>query len=140
MPHLKEDKFSTLVVPWLEINLFPKLKIATAIEYKKVDGGTFNIKAWKSGKQGHQYTNLANAKTDVGVYYKIPDTSTDTKPFDAYIIKNAEETFLIVWFNKFQKFAVIPQSDIDSYGKSVSYKQLDLHKLIKREKVVVEAW
>ncbi len=129
-----ETEFSTKIRPFLE-KWFSEFPHTCAIEYKVARGGTFCFRQWWE-KQGQQTIELNNSTTNKGTYYKIPDTSQDTKPYDAFFICNAR-AYLIIYFDKWEEFFIIPIQDVNKMGKSVSYKHLkenyQAHILIKRE-------
>ena len=116
MPNLSEAEFTTKF-GW---NYKTYLNKPCLIEIK-ICNNTFNLKAWKTGKQSHQYANLMEAyKT--GYYWKIPDENKSTqRPADGFFV---DDGVLIIWFNKHQLFAIIPVSEIASYGDSVAFKDI----------------
>jgi len=78
-----------------------------AIEYK-VSKKSFSFSGWIK-KSPHQLRALFDSASDRGVYHKISDQSMGTKPFDAFLLKNAEP-FLIIYYDE-QKTAVFLGAD-----------------------------
>ncbi len=131
---LTEAQFTTLFYP----NVGEYLKYPCLVEFKVTDN-TFNLKAWKSGKQSHQYANLMEAYEET-LYWKMPDDNKSTqRPADAFFV---DDGVLIIWFNKHQRFAILPIDIVDSFGKSVAFKDIPekyIYKLLpKPKKKIVE--
>jgi len=139
---MNEPEFTKKIRPWLFKVFLPTQDKSSGIEYKAEKDGTFNIKQWKKDEP-QQSIKLNDCTTSKGAYFKIPDVSKDTKDFDAYYICNGYG-YLIIWFDKYGVFFVLPIHDVNDMGDSVSYKYLLEHyntnKLIPKEEVIHKAW
>ena len=107
----------------------------TAIEVKFVKSNTFNVKQWLT-KQGHQYIALTNSTTDKGVLHKISDQSSGIKPYDAFFICNSDAV-LVLWFDKYKEYFIIPVQDIPTDQTSISYswckERFNGHRLLSKK-------
>jgi len=95
-----EKAFQTAFGNWLKKNWHK----TAAFELKLEKGGTFNVKQWVSTK-GHQPRSLLASKRD-GLYHKISDQSSVTKPFDCFFFYRSE-AYLVIFWNKYNKFTMI---------------------------------
>ena len=118
MSNLLEEQFQTKWYEWFKENK-SVLPERFCVEFKVTNGGTFSVKAWREGKQSHQIGNLINCTNDIGTYHKIADTGY-TNPFDAFFICNAD-AFLVIYFNKYKEFFIIPIQEVPFDQTSISY-------------------
>lgn len=117
-----EAKFQGEFFNWLKNN--PPM-VSTAYEYKYVKGNTFNIKQWKK-KHPHQIRGLLNASNN-WMYHKISDQSMGQKPFDAFVMANAE-AYLVIFFGVRGKFCVLEINsiiDLIENNKSIRFNDVD---------------
>ena len=83
---------------WLEAN---PPKTSTAYELKFEHSGRFNIFQWTS-KQPHQLRGLLESCLPGEMcYHKISDASYEKKPYDCFVMTNAE-AYLVIYFEKEQ--------------------------------------
>ena len=113
---MKETQFQVEFGKWIMQN---KPLYTEFYEYKVTNGGTFNLKQWRE-KQPHQPRSLKQIRGNVGVYHKISDQSMGQKPIDAFFAVD-EESFLVIWFNKYKEFFMIPIQLVPETD-SISYK------------------
>jgi len=112
-----ESAFGTKFQNWWKRN---KTSDCAAFEYKVTNGGTYNLSTWRR-KQGHQEAGLKKVDSNTGVIFKLSDLDPRSKPFDAFYISNAP-AYLVIWFNKYKKFFMIPVKEIPKQT-SLSYDQ-----------------
>lgn len=122
---LDERTFATRWGTWWQENKDVLGTKSYAVEHKVTNGGTFNLSQWHK-KQPHQYENLHNSTTDVGVYHKMSDQSSDQKPFDGFVLRNAKVAYLIIYYGKHKHFFHIPVSKIPD-APSISYQYCLAH-------------
>lgn len=123
-----EAKFQAEFIKWIKVN---PAKNSTAYEYKYVPGSTFNLSGWVK-KYPHQIKNLYNAKHE-NCYHKISDQSMGQKPFDAFVMANAD-AFLVIWFEKHKKFGMIEIDRVirlTKTQKSISFSELKSYEVFE---------
>lgn len=76
---------------------------SAAFELKRTITDRFYIPDLKQ----HQVLALSQARSG-GLYYKIPDDSYGVKPFDCFIIKEAEAYVVIGFGSQLRDFVIIP--------------------------------
>jgi len=134
-----ESQFQPKFMKWFlhEDNRFADQAV---FEPKAVKGGTFNIKQWRK-KQPHQYLRLRDAAGEKGVFWKISDTDPRTKPFDCFFVSNVP-AYLVIWFDKYKQFFLIPYHQIPANKISISYdeccEKFTAHELLKVKRKVIE--
>ena len=119
-----ENKFGTAFRKWY---LKPENKIAdsAAFEYKITYGGTYNLKQWRK-KQGHQEANLKKFASKKGIFHTFTDLDLRGTPADAFFMSNAP-SYLVIWYDKYKEFFLIPVAEIPTRRISVSYKYCKEH-------------
>jgi len=83
---------------------------STAYELKVERGNRFSIKTWIT-KQPHQLRGLLLASQPNEIcYHKISDASYEQKPFDCFVMANAE-AYLVIYYEK-EKSTVMIEAKI----------------------------
>jgi len=99
----REAQFQIRFKAWLEEN--PPVT-STAYELKWVANNRFNFRQWIT-KQPHQLRGLLLSSTKGKMcYHKISDASYEKKPFDNFVMANAD-AFLVIWFESEKKAVMI---------------------------------
>jgi len=119
-----ESQFQTKFMHWF---LLHKHYYADQVvfEPKVTKTGTFNIRQWRK-KQPLQYVRLKDAAGPKGVFWKISDADIRVKPWDCFFMSNAP-SYLVIWFDKYKEFFLIPVAEIPTRRISVSYKYCKEH-------------
>lgn len=137
MSHKLETEFATKFGLWIMM-IENKPSYPQNYEFKVTNGGTFNLKTWRNN-QPHQPRSLKQASGSHGVYHKISDMSMGTKPFDA-IFSRDTESLLVIWFNKYEEFFMIPVQDVpptDSISYDYCLDNFTKRKLLIEEKIPI---
>jgi hypothetical protein len=133
MRRLLESQFGTYFKPYFLANRqdFPENCV---FEYKITNTSTFNLSAWRKGKQAHQISKLLDSSNGRGVFYKMIDSSADRKPYDTFFLSTVD-SFLVVWFNKYQSFTITRIEALVCKDKlpMINPKKLLAKKIIKYE-------